>query len=464
MARSFPGIPSGTLLLCAAIAMLLQGGCAALTNPVGDGVPVRRIPPELLAVSKRDEQTIPLTQLRQPPPAVYQLAAGDVLGVYVEGFLGERNQQLPIHVGPVVQNQNLRRLTPATGYPIVVQEDGAIDLPVAGKLQVQGKSIVEAREAIRDLYTEKKLIKADTNVVIVSLYQPRQYNILVLRQEAASFGIGPDGQIATSKRGTGYEIDLPAYENDVLHALARTGGLPGLDVCNEIVIQRGCFRDPRDRSTVLRGLGNLPGDKDPLKVLGATGQVIRIPLRVPPGPPPCLHPEDVTLYTGDVVFLEARDEPLFFTGGLLPPAAHVLPRDRDLDVVEAVALVRGPLINGAFGGSNLSGDLVKPGIGNPSPTHLVVVRRTPGGGQVPISVDLGRALNDPSERLLVKAGDVLILQEKPEEAFARYFTQTFLNFDIAWQVFHSRYATGVMDVSAPDRLPSRLPVYNINTP
>jgi hypothetical protein len=163
-----------------------------------------------------------------------------------------------------------------------------------------------------------------------------------------------------------------------------------------------------------------------------------------------------------VVFLEARDEPLFFTAGLLPPAAHVLPRDRDLDVVEAVALARGPLINGAFGGSNLSGDLVKPGIGNPSPTHLVVLRRTPGGGQVPIAVDLCRALNEPSERILVKAGDVLILQEQPEEALARYFSQTFFNFDMVWQVFHSRWATGVIDVSAPDRFfGTRLPTVNI---
>src|SRR5437763_1568902 len=105
MARSFPRNPGSALLLCIAIATLLQGGCAALTNPVGDGVPVRRIPPELLVPSKKDEQTIPLTLLRQPPPQVYQLAPGDVLGVYVEGFLGERNQQLPIHVGPLVQNR-----------------------------------------------------------------------------------------------------------------------------------------------------------------------------------------------------------------------------------------------------------------------------------------------------------------------------------------------------------------------
>ena len=40
------------------------------------------------------------------------------------------------------------------------------------------------------------------------------------------------------ERGTGHLVALPAYENDVLSALARTGGLPGLDAVNEVVIER----------------------------------------------------------------------------------------------------------------------------------------------------------------------------------------------------------------------------------
>src|SRR5207253_38572 len=109
------------------------------------------------------------------------------------------------------------------------------------------------------------------------------------------------------------------------------------------------------------------------------GPVTRIPLRTPHGQLPAMRPEDVVLHTGDVVFLEARDAELFYTGGLLPPGAHVLPRDHDLDVIEAIALVRGALFNGAFGGSNLSGTLLQGGLGNPSPSLLAVVRRAPDG-------------------------------------------------------------------------------------
>ena len=114
----------------------LASGCAAMTNPVGDGVSVRHLPPELLEPSKAGEQTIPLTLLGQPRPATYRLDAGDVLGVYVEGFLGERNppDALPIHVGPLVQSHDVRRLNPSAGYPVAVEDDGTIALPGAGNL------------------------------------------------------------------------------------------------------------------------------------------------------------------------------------------------------------------------------------------------------------------------------------------------------------------------------------------
>src|SRR5262249_36593507 len=80
-------------------------GCAALTNPVADGLPVDLVPPELLAESKEGMVTIPLSLLGQPTPEVYRLGPRDVLGIWIEGVLGERNQVPPVHfpetgVGP----------------------------------------------------------------------------------------------------------------------------------------------------------------------------------------------------------------------------------------------------------------------------------------------------------------------------------------------------------------------------
>ena len=96
--------------------------------------------------------------------------------------------------------------------------------------------------------------------------------------------------------------------------------------------------------------------------------------------------------------------------------------------------------------------MIQPGIGGPSPSCLTVLRRAPDGTSVPIRVDLNRAMRDSRERILVHAGDVLILQEKPSESFSRYMTQTFFNFDILWNVFRTSTATGVISTAAPDRL------------
>jgi hypothetical protein len=429
-------------------------GCAAVTNPVADGIPVRRLPPEVLGKPRNSLVPISFTCLEQPPPDVYRLAPGDVLGIWIDGILGDRGAVLPVNMTAPSGLREQRRVAPVVGYPVPVREDGTIALPMVDPLRVQGMTLVEVQEAIRQAYTvRRKILAVGNERILVSLLQPRQYQVLVLRQESPSFAAGPlgIGLSVTSKQGTGAVVDLPAYENDVLHALTLTGGLPGQDAYDAVIVQRGCFRDAASRDMVRQQFeahpsgGSLP--------TGAGHPVIRIPLRVKPGDPVPIRPDDVVLQTGDVVYLEARDKEIFFTGGLLPSAEHVLPRDHDLDVVEAVARVRGPLINGAFANNNLSGNLILTGIGFDNPSLLSVVRRLPGGGVLPIRVDLNVALRDPRERILVQPGDLLILQEKPNDALARYLGQTLMNFSLSWEALHDRFIQGVFDFNAPNQLP-----------
>lgn len=447
----------------ATLAAIVPGlaGCAAVTNPVADGVPVRLVPPELLAAPTPPGDPIPLNFLRQPAVAEHRLDRGDVLGAYVEGYLGEKNVALPVHVGAPVYPRDQYRQAASAGYPVPVRDDGTIDLPGAGSVSVRGMTVGQARDAIRDLYVRKGLLKPELARIFVTLIEPRRYTVVVLRQESAAFAGSPESVIPTSKRGTGHEVQLPAYQNDVLHALARTGGLPGTDAADEVIVYRDAFRDEAERAAVLGRLAD-PRASGAMPAVGAA--VTRIPLRHRPGAAACVRPEDVILGEGDVVYLPARDQDVFFTGGLLPTGFHVLPRDRPLDVIEAVSLVRGPLINGAFGGSNLSGALIQPGLGNPSPGLLTVVRRTPSGGQVSIVVDLRTALREPTERIAVRPGDLLILQEIPGQALARYLSQTVFNVNLYWQVIRGRNATGIVDVAGADRLPNRGSILNFNQP
>jgi protein involved in polysaccharide export with SLBB domain len=449
--------PRRATLLLAWCALCLSGaltGCAALTNPVAEGVPVRRLPPEVLGSSREATGTIPLTLLRRKPDCVYRLGPDDVLGVWIPGVLGEPNVAPPVEIAPAVQVRDQRRLPPAFGYPVPVAPDGTVTLPLIPPVPVAGLSVLEAQNAIHRAYVAKEVLRPEAQT-IVTLLHPREAHIVVMRQESGNITLGPSGQIAGGKRGTGHLIDLRVGENDVLHALAETGGLPGLDAYDEVIIHRSCFHSEEERPLLLGEISPEAPGRFPV-LADAPGNTVHIPLRQKPGEPVPFRPEDVVLGTGDVVFLEARDPDLFYTGGLLPAGEHILPRDHDLDVVQAVSEVQGSLINGAFAVSNLSGALIEQGIGNPSPSLLTVLRKLPDGGQVPIRVDLNKALVDARERILVQPGDVLILQETPGEAVGRYMTRTFLNFSLSWQAIHDRFIQGVLDTSAPNQIPARI--------
>jgi hypothetical protein len=117
---------------------------------------------------------------------------------------------------------------------------------------------------------------------------------------------------------------------------------------------------------------------------GAARHKIRIPLRVRPGEPLNIRPEDVILQEGDIIYIAAREADVFYTGGLLPAGEYTLPRDTDLDVLEAIMRVGGALNSGGLSTINITGSLIIPGIGFPSPSLASVIRRTPDGGQVVI--------------------------------------------------------------------------------
>ena len=391
--------------------LLFSAGCAAVTNPAKEGIPVELVEPALLARPKNPQMPITLSQLGQPPPEIYLLGPGDLLGVYIEGVLGGKAQ------GPPVVGGTLGSDVPSLGYPIPVREDGTIRLPLVPPIQVGRMSLVDAEKKIEETYINQKVIQPGQARLVVTLTRKRVYRVVVFRDELENFNTplarGLTAFAGGGKRGNGHVVELPAYEDDVLHALAATGGPPGIDDYNEVVIEH-------------RG-----------------GHVVRIPLRICPGEPLPFGPADVLLQEGDVVYLEARDIQRFYAGGLLPPGEYVLPRDYDLDVVTAIAFIRGPLINGGFGGSNLSGTLIEPGIGGPSPKLVTIIRRTPDGGQIRIRVDLDRAVCDAHERIVIKAGDLLILQETPCQAVTRYVSQTLTNFSFLFVTTHPATTTTI---------------------
>ena len=443
--------------LCGLVVMLLMSGCASLTNPVANGIPVRLLPDELLAEPKSALEPVPLTWLRTPVGESYRLDAGDVLGVFIDGVLGDPEQLPPVYYSDV------SNLPPSIGFPIPIRQNGTVPLPLVEPVKVKGLTLEQAEQAILRAYTvEKEIIRADESRTLVTLISPRKARILVIREDApnqiannVSFNAFSRAAPIRGARGqgTGLVLELPATEADLLSVLAKSGGLPGPNAANEIIIQRGYNEGGASSGWPTDANGHFcaPGQDwcrtDETDDRGRPKQV-RIPLRWKCEDAPPICPEDVQLETGDIVYVPATEAQVYYTGGLLPSREVGLPRDVDLGVVEALLRVGGPLVNGGINANNLSGGIVGSGIGNPSPSLLTVLRRTPDGGQAVIRVDLNRALRDNRENLLVQAGDVLILQETRHEAITRYLTSVF-DLNIFVDVFRSGSATVTGTGSVP---------------
>lgn len=147
--------------------------------------------------------------------------------------------------------------------------------------------------------------------------------------------------------------------------------------------------------------------------------VIRIPIRLGQGETPNICEEDITLYDGDIVFIESRESEVFYTGGLLGGGEYQLPRDRDLHVLEAVSIAQSRVGSGggglgamssSGGVSSLNGDVTI------SPSRVIIRRRLEDGRIVPIEVDLYRARLKAEEDIVIQPRDLIMLQYKCGEA------------------------------------------------
>lgn len=419
-----------TILVWLAVVSLALPGCAALFPH--RGIPAAFVADEIKAPPREPTRTIDLSLLRQSPPAEYRLAGGDVLGIYIDGVLGNKDEVPPVNF------PSDKDLVPSIGYPISVREDGTITLPMLPPLSVYGLSLRELEDRLRQAYTvDNPVLRPGMERILVSLHKPRTVRVLVMRQEEGNSQsrpiVQPDSP-SREKRGVGKVVALPAYRNDVLNALAESGGLPGEDADNIVYIMRRCqpphpaglpapLYPHRAPSDLWPGAARSPEPMvaDMGDITLDSPDVVKIPLRVYPGEPPRFTEEDIILEDGDVVFLESRDREFFYTAGLLGNGQFSLPRDHDLDVLGALTVAESstratfPRPTKSIGGiSALNQDITV------SASKVVVFRKLPDGREIPIKVDLYRAMRDPSERVLIQPGDRVVLQYTRIEAAAAF--------------------------------------------
>ncbi len=412
-------------------------GCSTLTMPI-DGVPANRLPPEFFAEPKNDLVPVDISLLSLEPPRDYQLDGGDILGVYIEGVLPFNPPNAPPEPPPVNFPDRDSTLPPSIGYPIAVQDDGTLALPLIEPLKVKGLTLEQVREAIRDAYIDEEILRPEKARPIVTIIKERTYDIIVVREDGGNLNtqsLAADFIRGTSDRSaSGAMVKLPAYQNDVLHALVETGGLPGLNAKNEVRVLRASLADQRKRSQFMQQFyaQQQAALLDPCVCppeLPEDPSILRIPLRVKPGVVPNISPKDIELEDGDIVYIESRETEVFYTGGLLPGGEHSLPRDYDLDILGAMAIAGGGV--GTVqqqGGGGLGGAR---SIGGVPPGRAYILRKTRCNGQVAIEVDLAAAVNDPRQRPLIQAGDTIILQYKCEEELLNFGLGSFFTYGLA---------------------------------
>ncbi|WP_235033216.1 polysaccharide biosynthesis/export family protein [Rubripirellula obstinata] len=391
-------------------------------------IPANRLPKDLFDCPRETLAPLPFASLGQTKPADHLIGAGDELSVYIYGVFPPTEDETPIVQRAQAINQRYypargSQVGSATGLPIRVEADGSIDLPLVGRVNLDGMTVSQAKDKILDEYRDEDILQEGRERVTVSLLLPRLNRVIVLREDTPNPAVALNSPQVVDQihRGSGEVIDLPVYENDVLHAMAATGGLPGTDAAREVYVIRkeagltGQFMNAGNLQSIVSG-----GQGD-----GCAPGVIRIPLAGCPCEAVPFTEADIIMNDGDVLFIPRRNE-YFIAGGLLPGGRVPLPRDEDVDVIEAIAMATGS----AGGPLGRDGSVLAIGrVGSMrEPTRVLIVRSLPDGRQMTIRADLDRAVYDPNERIRILPNDVVMLQFKPSAA-AIYSTLNWFSGD-----------------------------------
>lgn len=338
--------PEVVCILC----LLCTSGCWAPLHTYA--IPASALPDTYRIPRKGFGPALNFANLTARPSPDYILGPNDVLDVTVPDLF-EGAEVRPLRV-QVMANQE-------------------VHLPLVGAVRVGGRNLLEAQKTITDAYADGIFEIPRVNV---SLAQKATVEVLVLG-EVNNPGIK----------------SLPKYQNDVGHALAAAEGIG--ELAEDMIEIHRRIQSLSDGGPRLASEEYDENPDDPKKIL-------RISLRNPPAEP--IHEQDILLNPGDVVVVPSRRHEVFWVVGQLDQsnlvrftlgdrerelgAGLVLPRDRDIDVVTAVAMA---------------------GYIDPidSPTTVTVQRNRPFGDPILIRVDLIRARYSRRETILVEPGDII---------------------------------------------------------
>ena len=365
------------------------------------------------------QSIIDASKFQAPKQSVYTLDEGDTLGVFVEGVVGEFNSMPPVH-----QPAPGSDLGPAIGFPTLVLHDGSIRLPLEEPIAVRGLTVAQVESLLKKIYREgDSPILTDRSRVIVSLIRKRTVNVVVVRSDQSQAQSDPrfarQGSRPVSARSDGsgrvYNMNLPVGDNDLLNAMMQSGGFPGVNAADQLQVLRNVPASNLQTSSFPRA-NSFPrtGNRQ-----ASRGLAQGFPIRTTASNAASPFPRSQTrLRNGDIVSISGKPTEVFYTGGQLGGGEFVIPRDRPLSVMDAIAQAGGiPRAQGTTG------------IPLQQPRVLTLLRRN-GGRQVSMQFDVGSGFSQQASQTRVRSGDYLILDFSPAQRVQNVGVGAFNTFGI----------------------------------
>jgi len=335
------------LLLCGVASGCARGRLFKATN----------LPPEYLTARRENAKTINLSKLASQSPPSNLIDRGDVLDITIETGYGA---------------------TRPNTSPVRVADDGTAMVPLVGRVSLAGLELEGAEQVVAAAGVERGVFRNPSVTVVMKRQRTNKITV-----------IG-----AVEAEGV---YQLPRGSCDLLSALVAAKGL-SKEAGTDVEIRRANF------AKVDHPAGPPPGDRTartPAELTAFTrGQR--------PAGPSSMRINLVSaaqqanggywLEDGDVVMVEKRDpQPIHVMGVVVKPGEFELPVNRDLHLLDAIALAGGP--------SSSVADKVH------------VIRQIPGEAEpVVIDVSLAEAKRQGKGNLRLAPGDVVSVEQTPMTA------------------------------------------------
>ncbi|MBX3435364.1 MAG: SLBB domain-containing protein [Pirellulales bacterium] len=335
-------------------------GCGA------PGIRPASLPPELLAAPRNSRATINLASVATPGVADSNIAPGDLLELTItSGRDGEQPQPTLARVG----------------------DDGRVDVPLVGLVPVAGLEAAMAELAVGQAAVDRGIYRRPH--VAVELKSKSVNHVTVL------------GAVTTPG-----VHEISRTNCNLVAAIAAAGGLnEEAGTIVEIVRQPKLIAgEPALHADA--GLQDEGIQQASYRAGGAAGlatapRTQRINLSNPAAVPGCV------LGDRDVVVVKPRDKDMIYVAGIVKqPGQFEMPEDRELRLLDAVALAGG--------------------LDSPVADQVLVVRNVPGRPDpVPIRCSIAAAKRQGSENLVLAPGDAISIEQTAATAVVDVFRNIF---------------------------------------